>query len=105
VSYQLLQPDGALYESAAPGTLGGNATLKIYGRLDCSRAIAALALGYARHRVFFADEHAAIEAGFRPCGRCMPAEYTVWKAGPRPEAAYPWHTGPHHPVSTPASPA
>jgi hypothetical protein len=103
--YHLLQPDGSVGESAAPGTLGGNSTLKIYGRLDCARAIAALPLGYARHRVFFADEAAAIEAGYRPCGRCMPAPYAVWKAGAQPGTPYPWHTGPHHPVSAPASPA
>jgi hypothetical protein len=102
--YQLLQPDGTLRESATPGTLGGNSTLQIYGRLDCARAVAALPLGYARHRVFFADEDAAIEAGYRPCGRCMPGPYAVWKAGPLPNVAYPWHTAPHHPVA-PTSPA
>jgi hypothetical protein len=58
MAYRLLQPDGTLRESAEPGALGGNSTLKIYGRLDCARAIAALPLGYARHRVFFADEEA-----------------------------------------------
>jgi hypothetical protein len=105
MSYQLLHPDGALHESASPGALGGNATLKIYGRLDCTRAIAALPLGYARHRVFFADEQAAIEAGFRPCGRCMPGPYAVWKAGPQADTAYPWRSGPHHPMGAPGSPA
>ena len=103
--YQLLQPDGSFDESADPGTLGGNATLKIYGRLDCARAVAALPLGYARHRVFFADEAAAIQAGYRPCGRCMPAPYAIWKAGPRPGATYPWHVAPHHPMAGPTSPA
>jgi hypothetical protein len=103
--YQLLQPDGAVLESATPGTLGGNSTLRIYGRLDCARAVAALPLGYAKHRVFFADEQAAIAAGYRPCGRCMPAPYAVWKAGPQPGTPYPWHTGPHHPMSAPVSPA
>lgn len=103
--YQLLQPDGTLLESGTPGTLGGNSTLRIYGRLDCARAVAALPLGYARHRVFFADEASAIQAGYRPCGRCMPAPYAVWKAGPQPDVPYPWHTGPRHPMSTPTSPA
>jgi hypothetical protein len=101
--YHLLQPDGTRIESSAPGTLGGNATLQIYGRLDCARAVAALPLGYARHRVFFADEAAAIRAGYRPCARCMHAEYALWKPGPVAGAAYPWRTTPHHPVSAATS--
>jgi len=96
--YRLVQPDGRAKESHSPGTLAGNMTLKIYGRLDCARAIASLSHGYAKHRVFFADEAAAIAAGYRPCGRCMPEQYTVWKAGPRADAQYPWHTPPKHPM-------
>jgi hypothetical protein len=103
--YQLLQPDGTSRESATAGTLGGNSTLRIYGRLDCARAVAALHLGYARHRVFFADEAAAIRAGYRPCGRCMPAPYAVWKAGPLPDTPYPWQSTPHHPMGAPVSSA
>ncbi|HTO89234.1 MAG TPA: Ada metal-binding domain-containing protein [Thermoanaerobaculia bacterium] len=60
--------------------LGGNRRLKIYGRLDCSSAIRALRRGYARHRVFFRDEAAAIAAGYRPCARCLPEQYRSWKA-------------------------
>lgn len=96
--YRLLQPDGTLHESTTPGMLGGNATLRIYGRLDCARAIADLPRGYARHRVFFADERAAIEAGFRPCGRCMHEQYALWKAGPDGVTPYPWHITPKHPI-------
>jgi hypothetical protein len=99
--YRLLQPDGTLRDSLVPGTLGGNATLRIYGRLDCARAIAALPLGYAKHRVFFADETAAIQAGFRPCGRCMHEPYAAWKAGPAATEHYPWLITPHHPLSSP----
>ena len=105
MTYRLLQWDRTLHESTAPGTLGGNSTLQIYGRLDCARAIAALPLGYARHRVFFADESSAILAGYRPCGRCMHAQYAIWKAGPLPDVAYPWHITPHHPVGAPILPA
>ncbi len=101
--YKLLQPDGTQRDSSAPGTLAGNSTLQIYGRLDCSRAIAALPLGYAKHRVFFADEESAIRAGYRPCGRCMNERYVTWKAGPVTDVAYPWHHTPHHPVGTPSS--
>lgn len=97
MSYRLLQPDGTFRDSEKPGTLGGNATLKIYGRLDCERAIASLSQGYARHRVFFADEPTAIAAGFRPCARCMYQRYLDWKAGPRDGHAYPWKQLPHHP--------
>ena len=97
MSYRLLYPDGVFRESVIPGTLGGNATLKIYGRLDCARAIASLSQGYARHRVFFADEAAAIAAGFRPCARCMYDRYLEWKAGPQGDPSYPWTQYPHRP--------
>jgi hypothetical protein len=82
MAYRLVGPDGP-YESDVPGTLGGNGAAKLYGRLDCPSALRALAQGgtYARHRVFFADEPAAVAAGFRPCARCLPAEYAAWKAG------------------------
>ena len=64
------------------GTLGGNRRSRIYGRLDCPSALRALARGgpYATYRVFFADEPAAVAAGFRPCAVCLPAEYGRWKA-------------------------
>ena len=101
--YHLLQPDGTLHESDVPGTLGGNSTLQIYGRLDCARAIAALPLNYARHRVFFADEDAAIRAGYRPCARCMHEQYAIWKAGPVEDSTYRWRSVPHHPMGAPSS--
>ena len=69
--YRLLGADGVEYESPTPGTLGGYTKLHIYGRLDCASAIRSLPRGYARHRVFFADEATAIAAGYRPCGKCM----------------------------------
>ena len=78
--YRLTLPDGSIRFSETPGELGGNGRLKIYGRLDCGSALAALPRGYAEHRVFFADESAAVAAGFRPCGSCMRARYRVWKA-------------------------
>ena len=98
MAYRLLQPDGSTVLSEVPGTLGGNATLRIYGRLDCESAVNALRRGYAKHRVFFADEQAAIDAGFRPCGRCMHASHAVWKAGPAGTTKYPWHITPKHPI-------
>jgi methylphosphotriester-DNA--protein-cysteine methyltransferase len=62
------------------GTLGGHRGTKIYGRLDCPSALRAIARGgYVKFRVFFADEVAAIAAGYRPCGRCMPERYREWK--------------------------
>jgi methylphosphotriester-DNA--protein-cysteine methyltransferase len=78
--YRLLGADGAAFESRAPGRLGGNRRLKIYGRLDCASAIRALEKGYARRRVFFLDEAAAIASGYRPCGRCLRERYRSWKA-------------------------
>jgi len=83
-TWTLVGADGVAYESPAPGTLGGNARNprdRIYGRLDCGSARAALTRGgYARHRVFFADEATAVAAGFRPCGTCLRPAYAVWRA-------------------------
>ncbi|AUX42329.1 metal-binding protein [Sorangium cellulosum] len=81
-AYWLLGADGRRYESATPGALGGNAKAKIYGRLDCGSALAAIrgyGPAYTQHRVFFADEEAAIAAGYRPCGNCMRERFTAWK--------------------------
>ena len=98
MTYHLMQGDGRIVDSEIPGTLGGNATLRIYGRLDCESAVNALPRGYSKHRVFFPDEKAAIDAGFRPCGRCMHAEHAIWKAGPIGTGYYPWHITPKHPI-------
>jgi hypothetical protein len=82
--YKLIGADGKPYDSAAPGTLGGHRRNKVYGRLDCAGALRWIAKGhYVKHRVFFADEATAVAAGYRPCARCMPEEYGVWK---RPNA-------------------
>lgn len=79
-TFKLLGADGRPYSSAARGTLGGHRGGKLYGRLDCRAALQAIARGgYAKHRVFFADEAAAITAGYRPCAVCMPQEYAAWK--------------------------
>ncbi len=79
--YTLLGADGRRYPSAIPGLLGGHCRNKIYGRMDCRTALRAITNGgYATHRVFFADEPAAIAAGYRPCAVCMPEAYQAWKA-------------------------
>jgi len=78
--YTLIGTDGLPYMSETKGTLGGYRRKKIYGRLDCSNAMRWIARGhYVKDRVFFADEATAIAAGYRPCGKCMPAEYQAWK--------------------------
>jgi methylphosphotriester-DNA--protein-cysteine methyltransferase len=82
-SWRLIGADGAAYESAEPGTLGGHRRSKIYGRLDCRGAQRWIARGhYVRHRVFFRDEKAALAAGYRPCAGCLPQCYAEWKADP-----------------------
>ena len=59
--------------------LGGHRKSRIYGRLDCPSARRAIARGgYVAHRVFFADEPAAIAAGYRPCAVCLPGAYAAW---------------------------
>ncbi len=64
-----------------PGTLGGHRKSRIYGRLDCPGALRAIARGgYVANRVFFADEAAAIAAGFRPCAVCLREDHQRWKA-------------------------
>jgi hypothetical protein len=89
--YRLTAPDGSIYLSDLPGQLGGNSLARIYGRLDCGSARAALPNGYAGHRRFFADESAAIAAGYRPCGNCLRSRYREWKHGGEPGSeAYPW---------------
>jgi len=90
-SYRLLGPDGEPRASHRPGTFGGNSRARIYGRLDCPAALKALPKGYAKHRVFFADEAAAIAAGYRPCGRCLRDLHAVWRRGGEPgSVGYPW---------------
>ena len=80
-TYSLLGADRRLYRSAAPGWFGGHRKSRIYGRLDCPAALRAIVGGgYAAHRVFFADERAAVAAGYRPCAVCLPGAYAAWKA-------------------------
>jgi hypothetical protein len=57
-------------------TLGGHRNLKIYGRLSCSSGKRMK----PENRVFFETEMDAIQAGYRPCGHCMPDAYRRWKA-------------------------
>ncbi|MFF9346328.1 hypothetical protein [Streptomyces sp. NPDC014734] len=81
-TYTLCGADGQPYRSPTPGTLGGHRRGRLYGRLDCPSALRAIADGhYVTQRVFFADEHAAVAAGYRPCAVCLPAGYARWKAG------------------------
>lgn len=54
---------------------GGNRRLKIYGTLSCSSGKRMK----AENRVFFESQSEAINAGYRPCGHCMRAEYSAWK--------------------------
>ena len=80
--YTLVGADGRPCLSEAKGTLGGHRRMRIYGRLDCKSALSFIARGYyVEHRVFFKDEATAISAGYRPCGKCMRAEYERWKSG------------------------
>ena len=79
--YTLIGGDGRPQASRAPGLLGGHRRGRIYGRLDCASALAAIARGgYVADRVFFADEETAVAAGYRPCGRCLPDTYRAWRS-------------------------
>jgi hypothetical protein len=94
-TYKLLSADGSTTISETPGTLGGNSKAGIYGRLDCTAANSALSKGYAQHRVFFANEQAAIQAGYRPwrvpgSGLAFCYSFTSWKyARPDPVTLMP----------------
>lgn len=78
-NYKVLTKSGTVL-TKIPGTLGGNKTLKIYGRLDCKNALNWIRKGYyTQVRVFFEDEETAQELGYRPCGICMKKEYKRWK--------------------------
>ena len=82
MSYALTGADGRPYTSEVKGRWGGHRRIKIYGRLDCPSALRAITRGgFARNRVFFADEATAIAAGYRPCAVCCPDRYRAWKAG------------------------
>ncbi len=100
--YHLTGPDGKVYDSYEKGLLGGydnhyhgdyydSKNRSVYGRLDCPAALRALEApthaSYELHRVFFRNEDDAIAAGFRPCGRCLPEKFAVWKAGKDPRTA------------------
>jgi hypothetical protein len=79
-TWTLVGDDGRAFASATPGTLGGHRRTRVYGRLDCPAALRAIARGgYVRDRVFFADERAAVAAGYRPCAVCMPAAHAAWR--------------------------
>ncbi len=79
-TYLLVDAEGRRYRSGIKGLWGGHRRSKIYGRLDCASALRAVAAGgYARHRVFFADEATAVAAGYRPCAVCCPDAYRIWK--------------------------
>lgn len=79
-AYKLVNSEGKSYESPVKGLFGGHKKLKIYEKLDCRSALSFIAKGqYVNHRVFFLDEETAVKAGYRPCAKCMPREYKVWK--------------------------
>lgn len=81
--YRLLNKNG-FYTSEIKGQFGGNKALKIYGRLDCKSALRWIKKKhYVKHRVFFANETDAIEAGYRPCGVCMKESFKKWKGNPK----------------------
>jgi hypothetical protein len=79
-AYKLLDGNNNYFQSETPGLLGGHRKSKIYGKLDCTSALNAIAKGgYVKYRVFFADEQTALSAGYRPCARCLPEKYLKWK--------------------------
>jgi hypothetical protein len=81
MNWTLIGENGKPYESNLPGTLRGRRGGKLYGRLDCGAALAAIARGeYVGQRVFFSDASTAIKAGYRPCAVCLADQYALWKS-------------------------
>ena len=84
--YRLTGADGKEYMSEQPGLLGGNSKQRIYGRLDCPSALSTIKRFpgiYEKSRVFFADEQAALAAGYRPCGNCLRKKYREYMENPK----------------------
>ncbi|MGI9157633.1 MAG: Ada metal-binding domain-containing protein [Marmoricola sp.] len=82
MTHTLTAADGSTYQSRTPGEFGGNRKQKVYGTMDCGAARSAqqrFPETFLQHRVFFADEAAAIAAGYRPCGSCLREKYRRWK--------------------------
>jgi hypothetical protein len=94
-TYKLIGRDGKPCVSATPGTVGGHRRTRIYGTLDCPGARLWISRGHSvKQRVFFADEETALAAGYRPCARCLPEAYAIWKA--TSEKKYPASGKDHH---------
>jgi len=58
-------------------TLGGYKKAGIYGLLSCASGKQMKVV----NRIFFRDEQEAVQAGYRPCGHCLPRQHKLWKAG------------------------
>ena len=72
-TFTLIGADGNRYPSEVKGALGGHKGTKVYGFMTCRVAARHVAAGtYQKSRVFFADEAIARDAGYRPCGVCLP---------------------------------
>ena len=56
-------------------SLAGNASLKIYGTLNCKSGKRLK----PANRVFFRDEGEALSLNYRPCGHCVRDAYKKWK--------------------------
>jgi methylphosphotriester-DNA--protein-cysteine methyltransferase len=71
----------AIRRRIANGTIkfAGYIPGKIYGMLSCTSGKRMK----AENRVFFENEQEAIEAGYRPCGNCMPEKYREYKSSTR----------------------
>lgn len=94
--YRVVGEDGVERESTVRAEIVGirwsGPDKPIYGSLEgCAPAKRALKrcdehpdtpCPIRERRVFLANERAAVAAGFRPCGRCFPADYREWKADP-----------------------
>ncbi len=74
--WRLVGPNDKPYASAVQGILGRHRRNSIYGRLDCSAVLCAIAPdGDVNHCAFFHTKERAQAAGYRPCAVCLPMAY------------------------------
>ena len=85
-TYKLLGADGKEHLSETPGSrqtsppscfvgelsaISGHSSLLARLRRKITSTIRRFPRSYEKSRVFFADERAALAAGYRPCGNCL----------------------------------
>ncbi len=79
--FSITDSNNQQFLSKIKGNWGGHKLLKIFGKLNCPSALYWIDKGhYTKHRVFFHNVKNAMQAGYRPCAKCLPEAYSAWKS-------------------------